>query len=1015
MKLIFLDIETTNEHLDFNIDESELIEVWAYNPENNKSFSEFCNIPHQLSEFTKRLTHISDNDLKWAKNPQDVLNWLKKFIWDINDCILVWHNIEWFDLPVLSKYDSDFKNIKYLDTLQLFQLLYPWLEQYNVEYLYRYFFSDDYIEKHRALDDAKDEFKLFNKFLTPDAVNKYWNKNWKSIDFLSLLWNANWWKKSIKSNTLDLIKSNLKEENAQLNRQSWSVDSIIVEIINNNFIYDWIEEYYVTNVDIDKYKKWEYLSKSDIFADYFTYYEKVDNKQESNYRKEISIDELHGKYTECLWEKKEREQQWEIIQNVALMLNWNSGYKLWGIEAWTWVWKTYWYLIPSMTFLEKNPTHKIFISTYTKVLENQLLGKDIKNISSHFKWVNFKQLKASSEAIDLNILPLRSKEINLYLIIIRIRINRWNYYISDIPYWIIKPLNSIIQKYLYRYENWGGKDNYNFFYWFKGKYDHDIHDNNLFVVNHSFLLSHFSWYSKDNLTGYFSKWMANSPSYSYHIILDEWHNIETVVRDYFTYKYDLTTFKKILEFIDYESTWSSNSFFPLFLKERDSLVKNNIKSQNLDKESVQNLEQDFSKEDQLIFWKIKAFMEIDYITNIIDNMRNQAIYHAWTKEIEKLREKFDIDILSIEKEFMIKHYFENNNNKFAQFLNKLVLLIADIVIYANNQIKRLDHENNYESTVIEKLKNIRRYAKLWKKFLMWWDISSIPFDNNIFLYWPDYESSFIEWEIEFYKCSYVLKNFWFSVIPSKLTKYCSFLQNAEDVTIISATLYFPDDEDNSYVMHEISDNDKYKRFKIVKSPFRYEVQRHITVPDINTEEIFSKKIKFILNRIDELDWRTLILTTNDHDKTEIANALYNEYNKKWIMIRKHEWWQINSKSNQNNIKALIDNPRTILVWSKSYMEWVDIPWDNLKLVVLWKLPFLPPRPFIDFQDNKPFYRKIGKKRVYKYLCGNTFKQAIWRLIRTDKDTWEILILDPRIRDTSGEFFLNFMWNETLYY
>ena len=53
--------------------------------------------------------------------------------------------------------------------------------------------------------------------------------------------------------------------------------------------------------------------------------------------------------------------------------------------------------------------------------------------------------------------------------------------------------------------------------------------------------------------------------------------------------------------------------------------------------------------------------------------------------------------------------------------------------------------------------------------------------------------------------------------------------------------------------------------------------------------------------------------------------------------------------------------------------------------------------------------------MYKYLCGNTFKQAIWRLIRTDKDTWEILILDTRIRDTSGEFFLNFMWNETLYY
>lgn len=183
MRYIFLDIETTNEKLDFEIDKSELIEIWAYDFEKKKEFSCCIKINHKLSEFTKRLTGIDDNDIiKW-KNQDLAINELVKFLWNPNDLIIVWHNIEGFDIPILKKSAEYFENIKYLDTLQLFLLLYPWLEWYNVEYLYKHFINNNYKEQHRALQDAKDEAELFYKVFDIKYIMNFWKKQWKTLIF----------------------------------------------------------------------------------------------------------------------------------------------------------------------------------------------------------------------------------------------------------------------------------------------------------------------------------------------------------------------------------------------------------------------------------------------------------------------------------------------------------------------------------------------------------------------------------------------------------------------------------------------------------------------------------------------------------------------------------------------------------------------------------------------------------------------------------------------------------------
>ena len=134
------------------------------------------------------------------------------------------------------------------------------------------------------------------------------------------------------------------------------------------------------------------------------------------------------------------------------------------------------------------------------------------------------------------------------------------------------------------------------------------------------------------------------------------------------------------------------------------------------------------------------------------------------------------------------------------------------------------------------------------------------------------------------------------------------------------------------------------------------------------------------------------------------------------MVLKHEGGNIGSKMNRKKVEALISNPKTILVGSKSYMEWVDIPGENLSLVVLWKLPFLPPSPFSEYKNEETTYRNIPssfQKYVYNFMCSIPFRQAIWRLIRTKDDTGEILILDPRLNTESWKNFQDYLVNETI--
>ncbi len=159
---VVVDIETTGLHPMF----SEIIEIGAVKIENGQITEEFHSLvkPREpLSDFTSRLTGISQQDLEDKPSVEEVL---PKFLEFCKDSILVAHNAS-FDYRFLrywiNKLTSQDWTPTFVDTLALSKRLIK-LSSYNLEKLAAHFKMGAF-SHHRALDDAKITAKIFLELL----------------------------------------------------------------------------------------------------------------------------------------------------------------------------------------------------------------------------------------------------------------------------------------------------------------------------------------------------------------------------------------------------------------------------------------------------------------------------------------------------------------------------------------------------------------------------------------------------------------------------------------------------------------------------------------------------------------------------------------------------------------------------------------------------------------------------------------------------------------------------------
>lgn len=160
-KIIF-DIETTG--LDPSKDKIIQISAVKFDTKFNviNDFDKFIKVDFELSEFTKNLTHITDETLALnGVSENQAFDEFNEFIKDAD--VLMGHNVKKFDLNFIQKH-VDYTKFSILDTLELSRR-YSKTNKHSMNHLIQFYNIDNCGNEHNALNDCYYELELFKKIL----------------------------------------------------------------------------------------------------------------------------------------------------------------------------------------------------------------------------------------------------------------------------------------------------------------------------------------------------------------------------------------------------------------------------------------------------------------------------------------------------------------------------------------------------------------------------------------------------------------------------------------------------------------------------------------------------------------------------------------------------------------------------------------------------------------------------------------------------------------------------------
>jgi ATP-dependent DNA helicase DinG len=839
--IICFDLETTG--LDKYNDRIIEIAMIKFDEKTYKvidTFNSLVNPQTPIPELISNITNIYDNDVIWAPILEDLKNEILDFVWDYP---LLGHNIN-FDVDFFINNWIDVRQNIIIDTFFLSNILSFNEPSLNLEMLCNSFWI--WFEwAHRALNDAKATIKLFKKL---------------TEKFYSLT--------KIKKHLLYFIFNKSEDRN----------------------IY-FLREFLFNNIDSN-------LSFKDFEMKILKIVGKLDTEEKLIVDKKIDNKNMSNMF-DMLWSVEKRDNQLKMTNMV--MDSFTKKKKV-VIEAPTWLWKSFAYLIPSIMHSVKS-WEKVFVSTKTKALQDQLYWKDLFFLKNNL-WINFNYAKLKWKKNYLSIKLFFDEfwidDINYAKVWFLSKILLW---LHETKYWELDEISYFWQEFSFlksiNSDNFSvltEKNNYRRYeYLFKARVR--LESSNVIIINHSLLFS-------DINTETTVLWKIQN------LVIDEWHNIEDSVTDSLKQSYSLNNLNEQFDIIE------------------KILTKINAKK-------IEFLQKK---------WNLISKLELldDYWFNYLDL---------------KIRDKQSYKLTLLKPDF-----FENAD--FSGLLKKIELDFMDIV-------DKLAIEEEYDFTkeigIIQGTLDIIKIMldkKADKKY-----IRIVNYGDN---FWVSFDYTLLNpWE-------YLRDNLW-----NKL-KSC---------ILTSATLQIWWKFDYFKTLLFLEDFNFYS----FESDFDYKKQATLFIPtDIwniknNTEEM----VNFLWKFFKIVRWKVLTLLTSYAMIKKIYTSLNADLKKEGIKL--YAQWVAWSK-----IKLLsffLDNPNnSILLWTNSFWEWIDIPWDDLKYLVIHKFPFAVPTDPI-FQARSVFFKDpFLEYSVPKAIIK--LKQWFWRLIRTKSDNWIVILLDDRIISTS---------------
>lgn len=840
--IIALDLETTwLDKREEKIIEIALVKIDEKSFKIVGEFSSLVNPEKEIPDLISNITNISNDDVKDSPKFEEIKDKIKEFIWDYP---ILWHNVA-FDKGFLLENKIDIKENIALDTFFLANFLLSKEKSLNLEHIC----NSLWIKlkwAHRALNDTIATAKLFEALIK--KVKKLPKNKIKLLNFILSKTQAQSWK---------FIKDKYLDKKIEKHTQDTFIKSMLKVV--------------------KKYKKIEIEEKQTI-------------NKEKDFKKIITkIDWL---------EFRENQIEMSKIVNKAL----NKWEKV-AIEAPTWIWKTFAYLLPSIIFA-KEFWEQVYISTSTKVLQDQIFYKDLdfikKNIDIDFsysklKWKNnylwvwpFLDFLFLEESIEENKVSFVLKILFWLFDTQSWELDELNYYWEEFSF--LKQVNAN-NPYIF------SKENPFEIYEYVLKARRNSRNSDIVIINNNILFQDIAleWSILWNLK---------------NLVLDEAHNLEDILTN---------SIKKSFSIIDIEK---------IFSKINKIIKKHKIQIYDLD-----------NKVDKLIF-------DLNGLFNLLE------WYIAKKTQSDSKYKK-----VLISDDFFVDISIEGLLEVIKQWFREIYLIFddldEDIYLYFSKEINFLEEiQNTIEVSMSNSTDNYIKMTSLY--------------DNKVYL-------------------EYTLLNPW-SFLKENLWN------KLDSVVLTSATLKIWDSFD--YIKKIISIED----FEIteLETEFDYKKQALLFIPN----DIWSIKnnldsvIDFLWRFFKLVKWKTLVLFTAFYNIKECYTKLNFSLKKDNIsLLAQSIWW---SKHKQINIFK--NNPEnSILIWTDTFWEWIDIPWDDLKYLIIHKIPFMVPTDPIFIARSKLFKDSFKDYSIPKSIIK--LKQGFWRLIRTKTDKWIVVFLDDRINKT----------------
>ncbi len=644
-----------------------------------------------------------------------------------------------------------------------------------------------------------------------------------------------------------------------------------------------------------------------------------------------------------------REQQLDMSKVISdCIKNQHSA----ALEAGTGVGKSLAYLLPAAIFALKTGK-RVLVSTNTINLQDQLYLKDLPLVKSILS-----ELDPDTEEINFSILKGRDN----YLCIknygnqfVEEDIDQdYSRFLAKIAVWLSKTetgekselgLSNFVNNNYWRRIIPKNKINC---YGFDGpcflrNSREKAESSNIIIVNHALLMTDLK--------------SVNSVIPDYDVlIIDEAHNLEDVASQHLGWKVDERDLKDIfrINYGKYDLIEMIANLINREFKNTDGLAQAEDKLKRM----------------------INTIEELNIKSKSLFKSVNQIVIGKGNKNSGHNSLRIDID-----SNFPELNFVRNDWNELKFKLDKLK---SDLIRY---------YKDLKEKITGSKIQ-FENWNDLFEQWIENWEEAKNNLDefltssNNEMVYWIENNEQF--------------NNHVFFSAPINVSKILNenLFENVKSVILTSATLN-SNDEFNHLKQTTGLNVDHAKSFG---SPFDYDNSVEILLPTMfpepNANNYQEELDKIIFENVLSSNGRAMVLFTSYKSLRNTQKSLK----------KKLEEYNINvlAQGVDGNpyqiIKRFKKNPKSLILGTLSFWEGVDIDDGTLDLLIITKLPFdVPTHPLFEARSAKydnPFIEYALPRAILK------FKQGFGRLIRNEKDTGKVLLLDSRITSKRyGKMFL----------